>query len=454
MHTIHSPKSYAGPGSKAIHDEARRVLHGIEASDPAFATYHLEEINCYEDEDACAVSSYQGLAAGSPFIASLGGFNWKVGDRGGTCRDEVVRWDAVNGRGAEIRDFSRLTDCLFSGNGISQDFRLGRKLARLSFASAMFAIGGDALARAYAVKAFGVPDLALAYFALTASGEDASQSGIYPAIGRNDLVAALPPQTVDQLQQRAHSWKEHVGLGSATEVIGALEYFGLTHINFTGFEGQGSSPGHSGSRQGTGFVVSALGHVITNEHVVHGCSDVRTVGDSAVLKVVAVDESNDLALLSGATGTVRFKIRSSGPELGEVATALGYPLGQMSNYQLNATTGSVTALAGPGGDSRYFQLSAPVQPGNSGGPVIDASGGVIGVVAATADARKVLERSGALPQNMNYAIQASVLTSFLHAHGVGAETSEERPSPLVDVINRSKAGVLVLTCTEGQDGGK
>ncbi len=82
---------------------------------------------------------------------------------------------------------------------------------------------------------------------------------------------------------------------------------------------------------------------------------------------------------------------------------------------LNVTTGVVSALAGPGNNRRLIQITAPIQPGNSGGPVLDQSGHVVGVVVARLDALKLVQRTGRLPQNVNFAISEGIPRCNQHA---------------------------------------
>ncbi|HZL35230.1 MAG TPA: trypsin-like peptidase domain-containing protein, partial [Tepidisphaeraceae bacterium] len=77
--------------------------------------------------------------------------------------------------------------------------------------------------------------------------------------------------------------------------------------------------------------------------------------------------------------------------------------------------GEIASLSGAGDDPRYFQISVPVQPGNSGGALVDERGNVIGIVSAKLDAAVALTASGALPENVNYAVKSSLLLSFLES---------------------------------------
>ena len=127
--------------------------------------------------------------------------------------------------------------------------------------------------------------------------------------------------------------------------------------------------------------------------------------------------------------------------------AFGYPHVDLLATTGNFTQGNVTALAGMGDDSRYLQISAPVQAGNSGGPLLDQSGNLVGIVTAKLNALKVAERNGDLMQNVNFALKASIIASFLDINGVryvpGSESSDLRPEELAD---RAKSMSVFILC--------
>jgi S1-C subfamily serine protease len=175
---------------------------------------------------------------------------------------------------------------------------------------------------------------------------------------------------------------------------------------------------------GSGFVVDGNGHVVTNHHVVRGCTEVRMPAYAETARIIATDERNDLALLG--TGVVAGRLPAiridESARLGESVVVAGFPLGQVLAGELNVTTGSVSALAGPGNNAAMLQLTAPIQSGNSGGPVLDQQGQVIGVVVGKLNALRIAAVTGDVPQNVNFAIKGAVLRSFLEASGVQVET--------------------------------
>ena len=179
----------------------------------------------------------------------------------------------------------------------------------------------------------------------------------------------------------------------------------------------------SAGGSGSAFFISADGVAVTAAHVVKGCGRLESPR-WGVVKVLAADPRADLAILKapGASGQY-VPLRARGPRLGETMSAAGYPLGQLLGSGLKITTGVVSGLSGPQGDRGLFQLSAPIQPGNSGGPVIDANGALIGVVAAKLDELKLADATGVFPQNVNFAVPVTILQSFLEENGVAYKTT-------------------------------
>jgi len=97
---------------------------------------------------------------------------------------------------------------------------------------------------------------------------------------------------------------------------------------------------------------------------------------------------------------------------------VGFPLHGLLASEANVTTGTLSALAGIRNDTRFLQITAPVQQGNSGGPLLDQSGNVVGVVVSKLDAVKLAKATGDIPQNINFAINAGVAKSFLDSHSI------------------------------------
>jgi S1-C subfamily serine protease len=188
-------------------------------------------------------------------------------------------------------------------------------------------------------------------------------------------------------------------------------------------------------RTGTGFVIDTSGAVVTNYHVVQQCAAVSFLlngGDSASATVVASDPMNDLALLRVSEKTKPAAVFQD-PEhvrAGDDIIVFGYPLlGQLSSAG-NLTRGSISALSGLRDDTRYFQMSAPIQLGNSGGPVLNHQGRVIGIVTSKLNAARELKQTGDISQNVNFALKAAVLRTFLDSNNINyAKDDGAKASP-------------------------
>jgi S1-C subfamily serine protease len=198
---------------------------------------------------------------------------------------------------------------------------------------------------------------------------------------------------------------------------------------------------------GSGFFVTQAGHLLTNAHVVSGCTTVsikRGDGQAGVAQVIALDQNDDLALLKlnqRTETTAAFRIGRP-PRAGESAVVFGFPLSQLLASTGNVTTGVVTALAGPLNDPHQIQISAPVQRGNSGGPVLDASGYLIGVVVS-----KLNPVLGDVPQNVNFAIKASTAANFLDAHGIAYKSAGgEKDLPIPDIVEQARGFSAQVLC--------
>jgi S1-C subfamily serine protease len=215
---------------------------------------------------------------------------------------------------------------------------------------------------------------------------------------------------------------------------------------------RGAQAGLSIESTGTGFIVSKAGHVLTNHHVIDGCKEVRAqipAGKIAVTHVVARDSRNDLALVKFSSPVVSVATFRDGRTVrqGDSVVTVGFPLHGVLASGANLTTGTVSALAGVDDDTRFLQISAPVQPGNSGGPLLDLSGNVVGVVVGKLNAIKMANATGDIPQNVNFAINAAVVRGFLDAKGVKYETApSNKKLEAADVGELAKKFTVVVEC--------
>lgn len=273
--------------------------------------------------------------------------------------------------------------------------------------------------------------------------------GSQPAANARDLLSKhMTPAQIAEAQRLASEWRPNTANASSspksepqfpsrgerkTEAISGTAFF------VTG----------DASEIAKKIPSNAQGIALTNAHVVEGCSQiqVRTGISSGAARVVAHDDVNDLALLTtdvkpSMTASWRFSVRQ-----GEDIAVYGFPLAGVLAAGGNIVTGNVTALAGLRDDSRFLQISAPVQPGNSGGPLLDRNGSVLGIVVAKLDALKVVSATGDIPQNVNFAIKASAAAAFLDAQGV--LHPESAPGPTLstpDIAERARKLTMQVVC--------
>ncbi|HZO48457.1 MAG TPA: tetratricopeptide repeat protein [Xanthobacteraceae bacterium] len=211
-------------------------------------------------------------------------------------------------------------------------------------------------------------------------------------------------------------------------------------------------PREKGGSTGTGFFVSPQGHILTNHHVVENCNSISVALNGEVsqsARLVTSDSKNDLALLTttgfkpGSVATMRLGVR-----LGENVFVYGFPLSGLLASSGNFTTGSVTAVAGLGDDTTMLQLSAPVQPGNSGGPVLDQHGNVVGVIVSKLNALRIAKvTSGDIPQNVNFAIKSLIAMSFLESGNVSASaTARTAKLDAPEIAEQARAFTAQVRC--------
>lgn len=251
----------------------------------------------------------------------------------------------------------------------------------------------------------GLDDNVLAYAWLNL----ASSKNYETAAKERDLIAKyMTPVEITEAQRLSSSWK--VGQMLARESGSA------------GGGKQTASPGGLAKKNtGTAFIVNAAGHAITNHHVVEGCTEVRAEGRDGVVKVVTSDVINDLAQLQIPGAVFAQATIASDPakvRQGEDIVVFGFPLNAVLSSGGNLTPGVVSALTGLGNNTNQIQITAPIQPGSSGSPVISKKGEVVGVVAMKLSDSKMAKATGQVGQNVNFAVSGQTLKTFLDTHKV------------------------------------
>jgi S1-C subfamily serine protease len=204
---------------------------------------------------------------------------------------------------------------------------------------------------------------------------------------------------------------------------------------------------------GTGFIISTGGHILTNNHVIRGCvGDIHgnlTGEPTTTLRLVSQDETNDLALLQAA-GTFKdpARVRAAPIRSGDAIIAIGYPFHGLLTSDFTVTTGIVNSLSGLFNDTRFLQISAQVEPGNSGGPLLDTSGNVVGVVAEKLNAVKFAKVTGDIPQNVNFAIKTGAVRDFLDNSVVPYQSAEPTPElKTAEIAKNARAYTMLISCS-------
>jgi S1-C subfamily serine protease len=191
-----------------------------------------------------------------------------------------------------------------------------------------------------------------------------------------------------------------------------------------------SPGGEQQSSGGSGFIVSRTGDVLTNHHVVAGCREVRVRRNGAPVAatLIATDPTADLAILRLPEPVADVaQVRGDNPvRPGEAVVVVGFPLQGVLSSQASVTAGIVSGLAGPRDDPYQLQITAPVQAGNSGSPVLDASGAVAGVVVAKLNGLRMVKRTGSIPENVNFAVNAKYARALLDRSEVPYQTATAR----------------------------
>lgn len=171
------------------------------------------------------------------------------------------------------------------------------------------------------------------------------------------------------------------------------------------------------SQFGTGFAVNPKGYFITCHHVIKNAGNIliHTPDGPVPAQIIALDPVNDLAILKIQKWDGHFLGLTPSSEVGHASevTAAGFPDPTVLGVNPKVSTGIVSALSGVRDDPRFLQISAPVQPGNSGGPLMSSTGRVVGVVAAGLNSMDRMTQGGYLPQSVNYAIKTDLIYPIL-----------------------------------------
>jgi len=286
-----------------------------------------------------------------------------------------------------------------NGNGVPKDageaFKWFRKAAEQGYAAAQFNLGvmydiGDGVPKDN-VEAYKWFNLA------AANGYE--RAGTHRGILERQMTA----EQIADAQRLSREFRPSAG-GSANPAS------------------EGSLAGRAHDEQvagtGSGFFITRDGYLVTNAHVVEEGSAFKVLTATGLVpaRLVKRDPANDLAMLKAEGQHTALSVAPSrGVKLGQSVATIGFPNVGLQGFSPKLARGEIASLAGAQDDARHFQISVPVQPGNSGGPLVDLRGNVVGVIVGKLNQAAAVATSGTLAENVNYAIKSGFLLSFLES---------------------------------------
>ncbi|HZM04377.1 MAG TPA: serine protease [Candidatus Saccharimonadales bacterium] len=203
---------------------------------------------------------------------------------------------------------------------------------------------------------------------------------------------------------------------------------------------------------GSGFFVTQNGYLLTNYHVVKEAGKIKVYYKKQYYpaKVIDVDRVNDVALLKvdGGKFLPLALSHKSSADLGDEVFTIGFPNIEMQGVEPKYTDGKISSLAGMQDDPTEYQISVPVQPGNSGGPLCDVNGEVVGIVVARLNDMAVMRVSGVVPQNVNYAVKSEYALRLVESTAgleplLAAAQALPKPAKPVQAVENAIAMVLI-----------
>ena len=200
---------------------------------------------------------------------------------------------------------------------------------------------------------------------------------------------------------------------------------------------------------GTGFYVSAEGHIVTNHHVIDGCQEMKVHSKGRVFDTVKIasDVQNDLALLQIEISPSHvFALSQDSPYPLQNIIVAGFPFGHRYSSSLKFTQGIVSSLTGVGNNYSEIQIDAALQPGNSGGPIMDEAGNIVGVAVAKLALKQIVDDYGVVPENTNFGVKTSAVRNLMEGNQVPIKSPSTVKPSKADLSRMATAGTVYLTC--------
>lgn len=233
-----------------------------------------------------------------------------------------------------------------------------------------------------------------------------------------------------------------------------------TKISPPGEDGKGNNNPKSQSNNirpvasGTGFAINEQGVIITNSHVVDGCEAVKVhhKGEIYTSILIAKDAINDLAIIKADFKPNHFfTLKERDPSILDEIVVAGYPFGMQISSNVKVTKGIVSSLAGIGNNYSQIQIDAAIQPGNSGGPIIDLDGNLVGVAVSKLDLMTIVENYGVVPEDTNFGIKSNVVKNLLLGNSINFDSSKDYRANKMDLVEKINESTFFLSCWMSQE---
>lgn len=198
---------------------------------------------------------------------------------------------------------------------------------------------------------------------------------------------------------------------------------------------------------GSGVFIDASGTILTAHHVVSDASSIEVVmrdGQRRTAKIESASRTLDIAVLKVDYESKSFiPLKNVVPAAGSRVFTVGFPVPGLLGQEPKVSEGIISALSGIRDDASFMQISIPIQPGNSGGPVLTERGELVGVVSSTAAVSNFLKRTGTLPQSVNWAVRASMALPL-----IGVEQKGRNAMTREAAVKEAIAASVMIISTE------
>lgn len=274
---------------------------------------------------------------------------------------------------------------------------------------------------------------------------DANNSACYAQLGRAYFETK-------EYSKSLSAFKSVISLGAYDDLTVGTVKFAKSYISKIEKIADNGSPNvdDSSKSSGSGVFINNRGYIATASHVVRGCNKILISHNNKEYpaKIIVSDTQNDLAVLKVGFDIPFFSLirDNKNVKVGDDVVAVGYPLSGILAAQVNVTKGNISSLAGLGDDTRYYQITAPVQQGNSGGPLFDVNGNLIGIITSKLDALRTASITGDIPQNINFAVKSYLLANILDTKNIQYKIVTNSKNATGDKIEQMTNTTVFIIC--------